>query len=136
TRRVRSGPSRMEMEQPVAYGMVRGGHTAQASHECMRDDEEVTEIPDHTTGWRAPTATGPIRATVPVPSSKSLMTRALVLAAQATEPSRIENPLRSRDTELMARALSGLGARVDTAANEAWTVMPATLRGPTHVDCG
>jgi 3-phosphoshikimate 1-carboxyvinyltransferase len=87
-------------------------------------------------GWRAPLASGPIRATVTVPSSKSEMNRALILAAQATGPSRIGRPLRSRDTDLMAGALRALGVAVDTAADDAWTVTPGPLTGPAAIDCG
>jgi 3-phosphoshikimate 1-carboxyvinyltransferase len=86
--------------------------------------------------WAAPLAAGPIVATVTVPSSKSEMNRALILAAQATGPSSIGRPLRSRDTELMAAALRALGARVDTASDDAWTVDPAPLTGPATIDCG
>ncbi|WP_345238674.1 3-phosphoshikimate 1-carboxyvinyltransferase [Saccharopolyspora hordei] len=54
--------------------------------------------------WPAPTAAGAVRATVPVPGSKSITNRALVLAALADGPSTLRAPLRSRDTELMAGA--------------------------------
>ena len=39
--------------------------------------------------WPAPVATRPVSATVTVPGSKSLTNRALILAAQATGPSRL-----------------------------------------------
>ncbi len=87
-------------------------------------------------GWVAPVAAGPIRATVRVPSSKSEMNRALVLAAQATGASRIGRPLRSRDTDLMAAALRALGVSVDTSADDAWGVDAAPLTGPATIDCG
>ncbi len=86
--------------------------------------------------WHAPRASGPVHARVTVPSSKSEMNRALVLAAQATGPSTIRRPLRSRDTMLMADALRALGARIDTSANDEWSVAPAPLRGPATIDCG
>ncbi len=85
--------------------------------------------------WPAPVATGPVTATVPVPGSKSLTNRALVLAAQATAPSRIVAPLRSRDTDLMAAALTALGAGIEPAGSD-WLVAPARLAGPARVDCG
>src|SRR3954451_1344021 len=87
------------------------------------------------TGWPAPTAAGPIDSTVAVPGSKSLTNRALILAAQATRPSTISAPLRSRDTELMAAALSGLGVTVTQRA-DAWLITPHPLRGPATIDCG
>jgi len=91
--------------------------------------------------WTAPTASGPVRACVAVPGSKSLTNRALVMAALATAPTVLSGPLRARDTELMAAALRALGAGVhDVAAAGAlptdWLVTPATLAGPATVDAG
>ncbi|WP_420121273.1 3-phosphoshikimate 1-carboxyvinyltransferase [Nakamurella sp.] len=88
--------------------------------------------------WPAPVAGGPVTATVPVPGSKSLTNRALVLAAQATGPSRIVAPLRSRDTDLMAAALGTLGVAIaaDGPDGRDWVITPGPLRGPAHVDCG
>lgn len=85
--------------------------------------------------WTAPTAAGPIRAEVVAPSSKSLMNRALILAALATGPSTIPRPLASRDTLLMADALRALGAGV-TVGDREWRVTPATLTGDSRIDCG
>jgi 3-phosphoshikimate 1-carboxyvinyltransferase len=85
--------------------------------------------------WPAPRATGPVHATVSLPGSKSLTNRALVLAALSDAPSVVRRALRSRDTELMARALSVLGAAVDTAGDD-WHVTPGRLAGPAEVDCG
>ena len=85
--------------------------------------------------WAAPIASGPVVATVAVPGSKSLTNRALILAAQAREPSEITGALRSRDTDLMAAALGALGTGVaDTA--DGWRIDPAPLRGPATIDCG
>src|SRR4051794_24686665 len=88
-----------------------------------------------TAGWAAPTALQPVNATVRVPGSKSVTNRALILAAQATEPSTIWAPLRSRDTDLMAAALSALGVTVDQQA-DTWMVTPGPLLGPATIDCG
>ncbi len=95
----------------------------------------MTPAPVATAPWPAPVAAGPVTATVPVPGSKSLTNRALVLAAQATGPSRIVAPLRSRDTDLMAAALATLGADVQVDGAD-WLVRPAPLAGPATVDCG
>lgn len=84
--------------------------------------------------WPAPRATAPVTGTIEVPSSKSEMNRALILAAQATGPSTITRPLRSRDTLLMADALRSLGVAIDTA--DTWTVDPRPLTGPAQIDCG
>ncbi|MFR9732121.1 3-phosphoshikimate 1-carboxyvinyltransferase [Saccharopolyspora sp. MS10] len=86
--------------------------------------------------WPAPVAAGPIRATVPVPGSKSMTNRALVLAALADGPSVLRAPLRSRDTELMAAALRSLGAGIRDGEHGEWLVEPAALRAPATVDCG
>lgn len=84
------------------------------------------------TAWAAPAATAPVRATVPVPGSKSITNRVLVLAALASAPSTVRGALVSRDTELMAAALRSLGVAVDLAAE----VVPGPLRGGADVDCG
>lgn len=91
--------------------------------------------------WPAPTADGPVDATVALPGSKSLTNRYLVLAALAGEPSRLRAPLRSRDTRLMAAALRSLGVRIDDAPGHSrfgddWFVTPGALHGPADIDCG
>jgi 3-phosphoshikimate 1-carboxyvinyltransferase len=63
--------------------------------------------------WPAPLASGPVEARVPVPGSKSLTARWLVLAAIAQGPSVLHGALESRDTRLMREALEALGARFD-----------------------
>ncbi|GAA1913816.1 3-phosphoshikimate 1-carboxyvinyltransferase [Nocardioides marmoribigeumensis] len=87
--------------------------------------------------WSAPTSRGPVRGRVTIPGSKSLTNRALVLAAIADGPSVVRRALRSRDTELMARALSSLGATVDTTGDD-WRVTPLVRgeRRDAEVDCG
>ena len=91
--------------------------------------------------WAAPTTDGPVDATVPLPGSKSLTNRYLVLAALAAEPSRLRAPLRSRDTLLMADGLRALGTRIDdlpgtSPFGDDWFVHPGPLRGPAEIDCG
>ncbi|WP_434438821.1 3-phosphoshikimate 1-carboxyvinyltransferase [Lentzea sp. E54] len=86
--------------------------------------------------WSAPSASGPVHSTVPVPGSKSITNRVLVLAALADGPSTVHAPLRSRDTVLMAAALSSLGAGFTDRADGGWDVTPGPLRGPADVDCG
>ncbi len=70
-----------------------------------------------------------------LPGSKSLTNRALVLAAIADGPSVVRRALRSRDTLLMAGALSALGSRVDTSGDD-WTVTPGPFVADAEVDCG
>jgi 3-phosphoshikimate 1-carboxyvinyltransferase len=87
--------------------------------------------------WRAPAAAGPVRAAVTLPGSKSMTNRALVLAALADGPSLVSNPLRARDTLLMAGALTALGAAVGTGADgPGWPVSPGQPSGDTRVDVG
>jgi 3-phosphoshikimate 1-carboxyvinyltransferase len=73
------------------------------------------------------------------PGSKSVTNRALVLAALADSPTVITNPLRARDTLLMAAALRSLGAVIgeDGGEPKTWRVTPGNLSGraaaePTH----
>lgn len=86
--------------------------------------------------WSAPSAPGPVHSTVPVPGSKSITNRVLVLAALADGPSTVHAPLRSRDTVLMAAALSSLGVGFADREDGGWDVTPGVLRGPADVDCG
>ena len=85
--------------------------------------------------WPAPRVTAPIEASVSLPGSKSLMNRALVLAAISDGPSVVRRALRSRDSSLMAAALSALGAQVDTRGED-WAVTPATFDRDGAVDVG
>jgi 3-phosphoshikimate 1-carboxyvinyltransferase len=86
--------------------------------------------------WNAPTADGPVRAVVCPPGSKSMMARALVLAAVSEGASTLRRPLRARDSELMAAGLSNMGVEISTVDDDVWTVSPAALRGPAHIDVG
>ncbi|MGZ4448211.1 MAG: 3-phosphoshikimate 1-carboxyvinyltransferase [Nocardioides sp.] len=85
--------------------------------------------------WPAPRAVEPVDVVVSLPGSKSLTNRALVLAAVADGPSVVRRALRSRDTMLMAAALSALGSPVDTSGDD-WAVTPAAFTGDASVDCG
>lgn len=86
--------------------------------------------------WSAPTAPGPVGAKVVLPGSKSLTNRYLVLAALASDVSRLRAPLRSRDTLLMAQALRTLGAGIEDVDDGDWVVTPGVLTGGGAVDCG
>lgn len=98
-------------------------------------------VPTDIAGWSAPFAAGPVTAVTPVPGSKSVTNRAMILAAQADGVSRIGDPLVSRDTALMITALQNLGLGIAEQPPSAdrpgsWTVTPGPLRGPVDVDCG
>jgi 3-phosphoshikimate 1-carboxyvinyltransferase len=76
---------------------------------------QVTGQPD--VDWSAPAATTAVRASIRLPGSKSITNRALILAALADGPTTITGPLRARDTELMAGAVTALGASIDDPGN-------------------
>lgn len=95
--------------------------------------------------WTAPTPLGPLDATVALPGSKSLTSRALLLAAVADGPTTITGVPPSRDTGLMLAALETLGARFNEAGGRSrLRAFPAPLPlhvatgpdGTGHVDCG
>jgi 3-phosphoshikimate 1-carboxyvinyltransferase len=85
--------------------------------------------------WPAPRAIAPVDATVSLPGSKSLTNRALLLAAIADGPSVVRRALRSRDTLLMADALTALGSSVDTSGED-WVVTPGSFAADAQIDCG
>jgi 3-phosphoshikimate 1-carboxyvinyltransferase len=99
---------------------------------------------DTNADWVAPTARGPVSASVRLPGSKSMTNRALILAALAEAPTTILGPLAARDTALMAGAVSTLGASVDTQPGVAegttdqpvWRVTPGWQSGRLSVDVG
>ncbi|NJP90377.1 3-phosphoshikimate 1-carboxyvinyltransferase [Nonomuraea sp. FMUSA5-5] len=90
--------------------------------------------------WPAPTATTPVTATVPLPGSKSVTNRALLLAALADGPGVVRQALRSRDADLMVAALRALGTTLtpmrETSAGVDWQVTPGPIRGGAHIDVG
>ncbi|MGH8791045.1 MAG: 3-phosphoshikimate 1-carboxyvinyltransferase [Stackebrandtia sp.] len=86
--------------------------------------------------WPAPTAEAPVRASATVPGSKSMTARALVLSGASVGPSTLAEPLRARDTALMAAGLRAMGVKVGVGDDSLWTVHPRPLRGPSFIDCG
>jgi 3-phosphoshikimate 1-carboxyvinyltransferase len=84
--------------------------------------------------WPAPKGRR-FNATVSLPGSKSLTNRELVLAALAKAPSKLIAPLRSRDSELMVKALEQLGTRFEWQGEDL-LVTPSTLTGDVSIDCG
>lgn len=85
--------------------------------------------------WPAPVAGGGLDATVPLPGSKSMTNRALILAALTDEPSCVTRPLRSRDTDLMVAALRGLGVSIGDDGGD-WQIMPGEHARQDRVDVG
>ena len=91
--------------------------------------------------WPAPTASGPLSATLQLPGSKSLTNRELVLSALADSPSLLRAPLHSRDTRLMIEALRSLGVGIEEVAGKGafgpdLLITPAELEGGSSIDCG
>jgi 3-phosphoshikimate 1-carboxyvinyltransferase len=88
--------------------------------------------------WPAPRALTPVEAHVSLPGSKSLTNRELVLSALADGPGVVRRALRSRDTDLMAAALTALGSTVDTSGDD-WAVVPGISADDARdvaIDCG
>ena len=63
--------------------------------------------------WTTQPITAPFEATVPLPGSKSLTNRALILAALASEPCTLDGVLFAADTRLMMDNLRKLGLRLE-----------------------
>ena len=86
--------------------------------------------------WSAPfRASKPISGAINIPGSKSVTNRALVLSALASSPSTLRRGLRSRDTDLMIKALSSLGVKIEIE-EDLWKITPAPLMGPARIDVG
>ncbi|GHH73470.1 3-phosphoshikimate 1-carboxyvinyltransferase [Promicromonospora soli] len=87
--------------------------------------------------WEAPLAGAPLDATVEVPGSKSLTNRLLVLAALADAPGTLRGALRSRDADLMIRALRQLGAHIEEGDHPSTLhVTPGPVTGGVDIDTG
>jgi 3-phosphoshikimate 1-carboxyvinyltransferase len=86
--------------------------------------------------WTAPTAEAPVDAKLRLPGSKSMTARALVLAAHSGGSSTLRDPLRARDTELMAQGLRRMGSHVSTVDDNLWVVRSRPHSGPAHIDVG
>lgn len=85
--------------------------------------------------WAAPLAKSAISAQISIPGSKSLTNRELVLSALASGPSEIQNPLDSRDSNLMIEALRQLGSEIESTPNSL-RITPRPISGPAQIDCG
>ena len=86
--------------------------------------------------WSAPfRASKPISGAINIAGSKSVTNRALVLSALASSPSTLRRGLRSRDTDLMIKALSSLGVKIEIE-EDLWKITPAPLMGPAGIDVG
>ncbi|MCS3427028.1 3-phosphoshikimate 1-carboxyvinyltransferase [Leucobacter aridicollis] len=101
-----------------------------------------TVAPDGGTGSEPDATREPLNAYVPLPGSKSLTGRELILSALADGPGTLRVPLHSRDTDLMVEALRLLGTEITPLAGKNpygpdLRVTPAEeLTGSTSIDCG
>lgn len=114
------------------------------------DGKSAGDIPDDVVeAWAAPAVDtdfagdrATLNAYVPLPGSKSLTGRELILSALADAPGTLRVPLHSRDTDLMVEALRLLGTSIDPLPGKNpygpdLRVTPATeLTGSTSIDCG
>ena len=115
-----------------------------AKHSRGNDDPTgIGEVDDDAAAaWEAPVPDGALDAAVPLPGSKSLTGRELILSALADGPGVLRAPLRSRDAELMTEALRALGTgieaqpRSDGRDDDLRIVPAAELSGSTTIDCG
>ncbi len=89
-----------------------------------------------TAAWPAPYAARPVQARVTVPGSKSVTSRALLLAALSGGDTAVHGVPPSRDTALMIDALRTLGVPVALDGERAVVGAHDGLRGDTTVDCG
>jgi 3-phosphoshikimate 1-carboxyvinyltransferase len=95
---------------------------------CMASNPPQRTVPAGDVGdWLAPHVSGPVRARVELPGSKSMTNRALVLAALADGQTEIIRPLAARDTALMAGGLRGLGCLI-SESDGCWLVSPLPAR--------
>lgn len=91
--------------------------------------------------YAAPTAPGPLHASLTIPGSKSLTNRELIIAAIADGPGRLLSPLHSDDSARMVDALRTLGIGIDEVEGDGefgpdLVVTPAPFHGGVTVDCG
>ncbi|MGN6326877.1 3-phosphoshikimate 1-carboxyvinyltransferase [Pseudolysinimonas sp.] len=120
-------------------GLMRYSDRDELPLDGARDRE--TDRRSATGPWIAPTSSGPLRARMSLPGSKSLTNRELVLAALADGPSVVRRPLHSRDTALMVEALRALGAGIheqpgDGGFGPDLRVAPAELAGGISIEAG
>lgn len=115
-----------------------------AKHSRGNDDPTgIGEVDDDAAvAWEAPVPEGTLDAVVPLPGSKSLTGRELILSALADGPGVLRAPLRSRDAELMTEALRSLGTGIaaeprSDGRDDDLRIAPTTeLSGSTSIDCG
>jgi len=92
--------------------------------------------------WLAPTIQHAVSGSVSLPGSKSLTNRELVLSALASSPTRLRNPLDSRDSQLMIESLMKLGTQINASERSDYLIVTPTtdIEAGTplkaRIDCG
>ncbi|MFT4216109.1 MAG: 3-phosphoshikimate 1-carboxyvinyltransferase [Micropruina sp.] len=84
----------------------------------------------------APERSGPLRASIVVPGSKSATARSYLLAALADAPSMLSGVLDARDTRLMRAALTSLGVGFVDLGTDLVRVEPPTTFTAADVEVG
>ncbi|MFT3832067.1 MAG: 3-phosphoshikimate 1-carboxyvinyltransferase [Micropruina sp.] len=84
----------------------------------------------------APERSGPLRATLVVPGSKSATARGYLLAALADAPSVLRGVLDARDTRLMRAALTALGVGFTDLGPDQVRVQPPDAFTPSDIEVG
>ncbi len=72
---------------------------------------------------------------IALPGSKSITNRALALAAMCDDPSIINNPLKSDDTEAFVKALNDMGAIIEWENGDVKIVKPLPIENSSSVYC-
>ena len=132
----------MAPEQPVgidsAVMLVGKMHSGNDGNETRSGDDLGADDQS----WAAPVAAHELATTVPLPGSKSLTGRELILSALADGAGTLRAPLHSRDTNLMVDALRSFGTLIEELPGSGpygpdLRITPAPeLRGSTSVECG
>lgn len=123
--RERFASSQRRVPHPIP---AQQASAAAQQSEPRQPSAQYSSSPGPLAVWTAPQPSGPVRAHVSLPGSKSLTNRYLLAAALGEEPAVIRRPLISRDTALMAQALAAMGAGVE-GDGAAIVVTPGPLRG-------
>jgi len=92
----------------------------------------MSDAPDNPSTREIRPARERLDVSVPVPGSKSVTNRALLLAALATGPSVLRGALDADDTRAFAGGLRSLGVSVDAGDARAWRVAGAGGRLPAR----
>lgn len=117
---------------PLADAELRSGDYRPVTTDEVRALYQATQPDEGARSSVSPKAvkpSGPVFGVVTPPGSKSITNRALLIAALADGVSQLKRPLESDDTVVMRRALSDLGAVIDSTGGD-WTITGGVLDRP------